>query len=100
MKPNQEVLIKKFKIKKTRKYGSKPVKKSESQLKKEMYTKMKKKNSMGKAPSKQSCNAYLAEQIRNNIRSGKWHYKQAIAIAYKQTKAKQSGCKKYYDLNN
>ena len=96
MKPSQEILIKKFDIKKTRKYGSKTVKKSDNQLRKEMYNKMKKVNSVGLRPTKKVCNAYLAEQIKKNIRSGKWHYKQAIAIAYKQTKTKQSGCDKYY----
>lgn len=96
MKPNQEILIKKFKIKKTRKYGSTRKVKSDNQLKKEIYTKMRQKNSVGKNPTRRTCNAYLSEQIRKNIRSGKWHYKQAIAIAYSQTKRKQLGCKKYY----
>ena len=36
MKPNQEVLIKKFSIKKTRKYGSKFHEKSSGQIKKEI----------------------------------------------------------------
>ena len=96
MKNNQLILLKKFQIKKTTYRGGKRVTKSESNLKKEMYNKMKQKNSIGKRPSKKVCNAYLAEQIRKNIRSGKWHFKQAIAIAYKQTNTKQTSCKKYY----
>ena len=96
MKPNQEVLMKKFSIKKTRKYGSKIHEKSPVQLKKEINRKMKIKNSVGVRPTKKVCNAYLGEQIRNNIRSGKWSYRQAIAIAYSQMKKRQQGCKKYY----
>ena len=96
MKPHQDLLIQKLHIKKTKTIKSKRVPKSDQQLRKEMYTKMKSKDSIGKRPTKKVCNAYLSEQIRKNIRSGKWSYKQAIAIAYSQTKAKQSGCKKYY----
>lgn len=58
---------------------------------------MKVKDSVGKRPTKKVCNAYLSEQIKRNVSSGKWSYRQAIAIAYSQTKVKQSGCKKYYN---
>ena len=96
MKPNQQLLIEKFKIKKTKSTRGKRVKKSELELKKEMYKKMRNKNSVGPKPNRKVCNAYLSEQIKNNVRLGKWSYKQAVAIAYSQTKKNQSGCKKYY----
>lgn len=96
MNPNQEILVKKFRIKKTRKFKNKTIRKSDSQIKKEMYNRMRVQNSMGPRPAKKVCNAYLSEQIKSNLKSGKWHYKQAIAIAYKQVQSKQTGCKKYY----
>ena len=96
MKQNELILLKKFKIKKTTRRGGKRIVKNESNLRKDIYNKMKQKNSIGKRPTKRVCNAYLSEQIKRNIRSGKWHFKQAIAIAYKQINTKQASCKKYY----
>lgn len=96
MNENQLILLKKFKIRKTTQRGGRRIVKNEGNIRKEMYNKMKQKNSIGKRPTKKVCNAYLSEQIRRNIRSGKWHFKQAIAIAYKQTNTKQTSCKKYY----
>ena len=94
MKRHQDILLKKFQIKRTK--GVKRVKKSDTQLKKEIQNKMRIHNSVGVRPTKKVCNAYLSEQIRQNVRSGKWSYKQAIAIAYQQTQKRQKGCKKYY----
>lgn len=93
MKPNQQILMKKFKIKKTKGGG---IKKTNYELTKEIRKTMRVKNSVGVRPSKKVCNAYLSEQIKQNMRIGKWSYKQAIAIAYKQTQKYQNGCKKYY----
>jgi len=96
MNKQQELLMKKFKIKKTKIQNGKRKQKSDGLLQQQIYNKMKVKDSVGTRPSKKICNAYLSQQIKRNISSKKWSYKQAIAIAYNQIKRKQSGCKKYY----
>lgn len=56
----------------------------------------KKSKTRPKKYSKINCKKQLSRKIKKNIKEGRYHKKQAIAIAYSQVKKKSPRCRRFF----